>query len=157
MKSNRPTCSKARRLFVIDIENIKGKAVLTEEDAIVARAEIENKYAIGNYDLVLIGTSHKNNFLSAKFAWPSVQHCFKPGHNGADIALINAAEEHLSKPGAFQEVVLLSGDGIFTKLMCKVRQMGIKGRVISLADQINKDLANTSANLTLLAPASQAI
>lgn len=54
-------------------------------------------------------------------------------------------------------MVLMSGDGIFTKLMCKVRQMGIKGRVISLADQINKNLANTSANLTLLAPASQAV
>lgn len=156
MKVNRPSYSKARRLFVIDIENIKGKAVLTEEDAVVARAEIESKCEIGDYDLVLIGTSHKNNFLSAKFAWHGAQHCFKPGHNGADIALIDAAEEHLSKSGAFQEVILLSGDGIFTNLMRKVAQMGIKGSVISLANQINKNLANASTGFTLLVPAIQA-
>lgn len=73
--------SAKRRLFVIDIENIQGKAILTEEDAIATRNEIEGEFEIGESDLVLIGTSHKNNFLSAKFAWPGAQHCFKPGHN----------------------------------------------------------------------------
>lgn len=73
--------SAKRCLFVIDIENIQGKAILTEEDAIATRNEIEGEFEIGESDLVLIGTSHKNNFLSAKFAWPGAQHCFKPGHN----------------------------------------------------------------------------
>lgn len=147
--------SLKRCLFVIDIENIKGKAILTEEDAVAVKTEIESEFKIGESDLVLIGTSHKNNFLSAKLAWPGAQHCFKPGHNGADIALIDAAEIHLAKPVTFQEVVLFSGDGIFTSLMRKVRENGIKGSVVSLANQINMNLANVSSSCFLIAPAAQ--
>lgn len=156
MKKNCPAGNEERRLFVIDIENIKGKPILTEQDAATARAEIESEYSIGTSDLVLIGTSHKNNFLSAKYAWPGAQHCFRPGHNGADVALIDAAEAHLAKPVRFQEVVLFSGDGIFTSLMRKVKEMGVKSSVISLANQINKNLASASSNCTLLASTAQA-
>ena len=154
---NRAKNKKQRRLFVIDIENIKGKAVLAEEDAAAAKAEIESTYEIGISDLVLIGTSHKNNFLSAKFAWPGAQHCFQSGHNGADVALIDAANIHLGKHTSFQEVVLFSGDGIFTSLMQKASRMGIKGSVISLANQINRNLARAAAVCTLITPTIQTV
>ena len=75
--------------------------------------------------------------------------------NGADIALIDASEIHLAKPASFQEVVLFSGDGIFTSFMRKVQENGIKGCVISLANQINRNLANVSANCSLIAPVTQ--
>ena len=48
------------KLIRCHIENIQGKAILTEEDAIATRNEIEGEFEIGESDLVLIGPSHKN-------------------------------------------------------------------------------------------------
>ena len=152
----RKTEKRKRRLFIVDIENYRGKSLITERDARGARSDIEKSFNLNPADLVVVGTSHPSNFLSAKIAWPGVEHCLRRGHNGADLALIESAEAHMSNIETFSEVVVLSGDGIFTRLVRRIKERGVKATVASLANQVNRSLAESASVLMLLKPAAQA-
>ena len=146
------TKRETRRLFIVDIENYRGKALITEEDVRVARSEIEERFKLSSEDLVLVGTSHPRNFLSAKAVWTGAEHCFGKGHNGADFALMKSAAAHMRNLKTFSEVVVLSGDGIFTKFVRQIRENGVKATVVSPANQVNRNLAQAASVLMLLRP-----
>lgn len=142
--------SLGRRLVLIDIENYCGKPVLETEDVIGARASIELPSKAGSGDLFVIGTSHTHNFLSAKRAWPGAEHVFGRGHNGADVAIIEAARRHLTSIRTFEEVLMLSGDGIFTTLMREIGERGVSTTVVSLAGQLNRNLAKAASRVRII-------
>jgi hypothetical protein len=97
---------------------------------IAARRSVNECFCPSDVDLVVIGTSHTSNYVAAGFAWPGARQVYMKGHDGADHALLNALGEY--RIDRFDEVVLLSGDGIFAE---KVRQIAAAGTTVIVTSQ----------------------
>lgn len=108
-----------RRLVLIDIENYCGKGVLIPEDIRDARKSICRELELRDEDLVVIGTSHGNNCLVCGSEWVGPRQVLRHGHDGADIALIDASREYRLE--TFSSVVIVSGDGIFSAVASAAR------------------------------------
>ena len=115
-----------RRLFLIDIENFCGKGTLCPCDVREAKEEIVRELKPCDGDLIVIGTSHGMNCVVCGTEWEGPRQVWKPGHDGADIALIDASREY--KLDTFSSIVIVSGDGIFSTVASAVR--ACKRRVI---------------------------
>lgn len=146
--------SAARNLVLVDVENYCGKPVLAEHDVETAKKRIEACVNAGDGDLYVVATSHRSNFLSAKLSWKGVEHVFLGGHNGADIALIDAAKRHFSNLTSFRGVFLFSGDGIFTSMVRELVKSGVPTTVVSSASQLNRSLAAAASTIQLVQPHS---
>lgn len=127
--------SAGRRIFFLDIENYAGKAVLEPRDVDAVRESIERQFRLGDNDLVVVGTSHANNFLCAALSWPGPRHLLKHGHDGADMALLSAIDEyHLD---SFAGVYLMSGDGIFGDKASELVARGLDVTAVSRPDSLS--------------------
>ncbi|MBQ3301170.1 MAG: NYN domain-containing protein [Eggerthellaceae bacterium] len=123
------TGSNGRRIFFLDIENYADRAVLGVDDALAARESIERQFQPDGDDLIVIGTSHSNNFMNASLAWKGPRHVLKPGRDGADLALLKAIGEYRLE--TFDEVFLMSGDGIFADKAAELVAQGVNVTVVS--------------------------
>lgn len=113
------TAAPTRRLILIDIENYCGKGALTSEDVHNAKRSISREFNLQEEDLVVIGTSHGSNCLISGTEWKGPRQVLMRGHDGADLALINASREY--RIDTFAAVILISGDGIFAETAKGVR------------------------------------
>ena len=138
----------SRRLFVVDIENAIGAGCIDEESCRAVRNRIQEVYKPKNCDLTIIGVSHPNNVLPAACWNRSVRVVATWGHNGADLAL----DRVLSKEGVedrFDEVVIVSGDGMFAMQATRLRSLGVKVTVDSEARRLSKRLALSCSSVRL--------
>lgn len=108
-----------RRLILIDIENYCGKGVLLPEDVRDAREIICKELELCDEDFVVIGTSHGNNCLVCGSEWVGPRQVLGRGHDGADIALIDASREYRLE--TFASIIIVSGDGIFSAVASAAR------------------------------------
>ena len=113
-----------RRIFVVDIENVIGSGAITENDVLRVKDSLEGLYSICSQDLVVIGVSHSKNVFSAH-AWTSSRIVLKRGHDGADLALKKVLRDE-SVANRFREVVIVSGDGIFSEEAGLLRGTGLR-------------------------------
>ncbi len=113
-----------RRIFIVDIENAIGNGVITEEDVVRVKSSLEKFYSICDKDLVVVGVSHSNSVFPAH-AWTSARIVLKRGHNGADIALKKVLG-HERIGTRFEEVVIVSGDGIFSEEVKFLKSLGVR-------------------------------
>lgn len=112
-----------RRIFIVDIENAVGCGLLGAEDVVREMASLEEIYSIQKSDLVVMGVSHGSNVFPAH-AWKGARIVLKRGHDGADIALKKVlSHERLAE--RFEEVVIVSGDGIFAEEAEALRKLGV--------------------------------
>lgn len=130
----RPT----RRLFILDIENYAERKVLRTFDVENVRDSVYRKFAPTNEDLIVIGTSHTANFVCAGQEWIGPRHVMRFGHNGADLALLDAIGDY--RLDTFGEVLILSGDGIFVNTAKALVARGIKVTVVSKFTNLNRAL-----------------
>src|SRR5437870_5832613 len=115
---------QGRRLLVVDIENVAGGAVVTKAMAEWARNVVESALNVVNGEQVVIGTSHLGLF-NAKSAWPCARMKVRSGQDGADIELLDVlATEDLAR--RFDEVVVVSGDGIFADAVARLGGSGVQ-------------------------------
>lgn len=120
---------RGRRLVVVDIENVVGGAVMTREQAHFARHVVAGAVGLRPDEQVVIGTSHVG-LLATGLGWPGARMVIRSGENGADLALLEVlAEERV--PERFDEVVLASGDGIFTDVVAALGAGGVRVTVVS--------------------------
>lgn len=137
----------ARKLFVVDIENAVGTGVIDEESCKGVKSRIERTYHPGGSDLTVVGVSHKNNLFPAH-AWDGARVVIREGHNGADLALedvlINENVEN-----RFDEVVIVSGDGLFSEQASRLRSMGVRVTVDARARQLARVLAFSCSSVRL--------
>jgi hypothetical protein len=137
-----------RRLFAIDIENYCGKPELSEADVASARQSVYDRFSPNNVDLVVIGTSHSSNFFNTGMAWRGARNIMMKGHDGADRALIQALAEY--HPESFSEIVLFSGDGIFTDSVNELSSRGAKVTVVSRSRSLSKQLSSATQSLHVI-------
>lgn len=129
---------RGRRLVVVDIENVVGGAVLTAAQAEWARRAIHDAIALGDQEQVIIGTSHAG-LLATGVGWEGARLVVRSGSDGADLALLDVlAWEHIAE--RFDELVLVSGDGIFTDAVAALAAQGLRVTVLAHSECCAKRL-----------------
>lgn len=129
-----------RRLVLVDVENLVGGAVVTAAQAWGARRLLEQAMPDRPGDQVILGVSHAS-VLESGLAWgESVRRVVRSGENGADLALLQVLEEE-RVADRFGEVVVVSGDGIFTDAVSRLGAAGVGVTVVAHADGCAKRLS----------------
>jgi hypothetical protein len=140
---------RGRRLVLVDIENVVGGAVHSTEQAQWARQEVESMIGIQEHDQVVVGTSHIGLF-STFAAWPKSRLLVRSGENGADLELLTIMEDE-NIHQRFEELVLISGDGIFTEQVSRLGALGVRVTVVGHVNGVSKRLrmaASETVNFT---------
>lgn len=146
---------KGRRLVLIDIENVVGGGIQTSTQAHWARTEVERMVGATSNDQVIVGTSHFGLFQSHD-AWPSARLVVRSGENGADLALLDVMmKEELEE--RFQELVLVSGDGIFSEEVARLGALGVHVTVLGHKDGMSKRLSMAASKTLHLSAVSALI
>ena len=138
----------ARKLFVVDIENAVGSGIVNEGSCRRAMGRIYQAHKPQDGDLTVIGVSHTENLFAVKSWNPSIRVVAKWGHDGADLALENVLE-HEDVENRFDEVVIVSGDGLFAKQATRLRSIGVKVTVDARAAQLSRLLAFSCSAVSL--------
>jgi hypothetical protein len=128
-----------RALHLLDIENLVGGARFSAADAAALRRRYGAVVAIGPEDLIVMATSHYAAPV-AWFAWQNVRRVVRSGPDGADLALIEVLEtERVAE--RFEEVIIASGDGIFTEPSARLQAAGCHVTIVYQPGTLSRRLA----------------
>lgn len=128
----------SRRLIIIDIENVIGEAVHTQEQVEWARTLITNALELRGDEQIVIGTSHFGA-IEVHLGWKGPRLVVRSGIDGADKALIDVlSSENVSD--RFTEVVVVSGDHLFAEPVSRLAGNGVHVTVLSHAESLSKRL-----------------
>lgn len=130
-------CLRGRRLVLVDIENVVGGAVRYETAARWAKTQLQDVLGIGASDHVVIGTSHIG-LLPVACAWSNLRYVVGSGPDGADHALLDVLDEDVEN--RFDEIALVSGDGIFTDKIAALAGCGLHITVVAHHGGLSKRL-----------------
>lgn len=139
---------RGRRLVVVDIENMVGGAVMATEDAARARRYLQDAVGLREDEQVIVGSSHISA-LAAGLGWPGTGRRWRSEKDGADLALLDVlTEERIEE--RFDEVVLASGDGIFTDAVAVLGAAGVRITVVAHRDGCSKRLRMAASRTVFL-------
>lgn len=138
---------RGRRLVVVDIENVVGGAVLTVEQAAGARRSIREAANLNGTEHVVIGTSHVG-LVSTGLGWSGSRLVVRSGKDGADLALLDVLTEERVEE-RFDEVVLVSGDGIFADSVAALGAAGVHVTVLAPLGHCSKRLRMAARHVVL--------
>lgn len=147
-----PTAATARkiagrRIVLIDIENVVGGLSAVRDYVSWARGVVGESVPVQPGDQVVIGVG-PTGLLDLACAWKGVRYVMRPGRNGADLALLEVLGENIAH--RFTEVVLVSGDGIFTHAIAALASRGVKTTVVGHAGGLSRRLELAAAEIRLL-------
>jgi len=136
---------RGRRLVLVDVENVVGGAVKTEAQAHWARQEVESKIGFRENDHIVIAAGRKGVFPSHA-AWPTARIEIGLGLDGADLVLIEIMRsENIHQ--RFEEILLISGDGIFTDEVSKLGSLGARITVVAHEHGLSQRLKMSATNV----------
>ncbi len=129
---------RGRRLVVVDIENVAGGAIVDGLLAADSRSRVDHAFVRRPTDHVIVGTCHIG-LLHAGLAWPGARVVVRSGTDGADLALLDVLiNEQIHE--RFDEVALVSGDGIFVEAVAELENLGVHVTVVSDPECCSKRL-----------------
>lgn len=146
----RPPSLRGRRLVLIDIENISGGAIRSLAQARWARRMITSTLGLRDQEQVVIGVS-KAGAINTGPEWSSARLVAGAGVDGADHALLNVLNNE-NIASRFDEVTLVSGDGIFTDTIVKLGAHGVKVTVLAHQVALAKRLQMAAARTITFTP-----
>lgn len=132
--------SRTRSLYLLDTENLTGMPAPTEPALVEARRAVERVAPTGVGDLVIVGASSGGGALRSGLAWAGARVVLRRGKDGADLALIDAAEPDFVSE-RFERLVIGSGDGAFTDHAAAVARRGVHVVVLTRRDALAPRLA----------------
>ena len=138
---------ETRKFFVVDIENAVGVGAIDEGSCMRVKRRIESVYQPNPGDLTVIGVSHRNNVFPAH-AWEGARIVLQEGHDGADLALAKVLSSE-NVEGRFGEVVIVSGDGLFSEQASRLKSLGVRVIVDARARQLARVLAFSCSSVRL--------
>lgn len=122
MKQAKNTCKKLHnRLIAIDIENYNGGPVTSKAQAKWCYRTICNWIKPEDNDLIVVAAD-ASTMTNLHEEWRSHRMLAGYGENGADLRLLESLDESIAD--RFNEVILVSGDGIFAQ---KISQLAVQG------------------------------
>lgn len=118
----------ARRLVVVDIENLVGGPCLYEKQVSWAKSVLTHMLSLQPPDHIVVGISHVG-LLPVGCNWPRIRYVVRSGPSGADLALLDVLNEDVS--ARFERVVVASGDGVFTDAVATLVRAGVSTTVLA--------------------------
>lgn len=117
-----------RRLYLVDIENAVGGPCPTGDETRDLRAQLAALYPMQTGDLVVVGVAH-NGLLEVGCSWTGVRPVVRSGEDGADLALLEELDDSVLR--RFEEIVIVSGDGIFSERVAQLAALGLPTTVMA--------------------------
>lgn len=146
----RPQPLRGRRLILIDIENISGGAIRTSAEAEWAQRMLNSTLRPRPQEQVIVGVS-KAGAIHTGLEWSSARIVVGTGVDGADHALLDVlTNENIAS--RFDEVVLVSGDGIFTETVATLGGHGVKVTVVAHRTSLAKRLQMAASQTVTFTP-----
>ncbi len=127
-----------RQLVLIDIENMVGAPLPTEEQVVDVTGRISA--VCSNFDnaIRVVACSHLAAQI-VRFAIPFGLHRWRSGRNGADLELLDVLENNRVDE-RFEAVILCSGDGIFADAVSELAGRGVDVTVVAVRGHLSKRL-----------------
>lgn len=140
--------SSRRRFVAMDIENINGGAVGRESLANAAWCQVAEAIGLCDDEQIVIGVG-PSSLLAVGLSRPSARLVMGRGISGADHALIEVLrDERLAE--RFDEIVIISGDGIFAEVAAWLAFEGADVTVVARDGHLSKRLRLAAADVVLL-------
>jgi hypothetical protein len=138
------TSRQVRDLLLIDLENLIGGSVATEEDVRLAIA-LTTAVAHSTHHLTVIATGPKL-FAATAWSWPPSARRLL---NGADKALLDVLNNE-AVDQRFDRLVLASGDAIFADSVAGLASKGLPTAVLARPSALSNKLRFAATTLNLL-------
>jgi len=142
---------RTKRIYV-DVENDFGTsnlATLERDELYAGGRELLEDAGFSYGDQVHVAASHYN-VVAAHQAFPHARVHMRSGVDGADRALVDAAELDLAHLERISEVVIASGDNYFVDTVRKFTDHHIPVTVIAHARGLSSELRHVAPTLVLL-------
>jgi len=134
-RARKPLTDVNRRLHLVDIENLIGNPHPNTSHIRKCQTRYLDIAHPGEFDLVVVGCSHWYAKL-VMFEWTGARFVVRSGPDGADMALLEVWDDLATSHQRFAEVLVGSGDHIFTDLSSRIAAEGIPVTVISRPDSL---------------------
>lgn len=129
VKRTAPRCGVGqRRIVLVDVENVVGGSSALCDLVLWAREVVEECISARPDDQVVLGISPAG-LLDLACAWTRVRYVMRSGLDGADLVLLEVLRENIAD--RFTEVVVVSGDGIFTDAIAELASQGVHTTVVA--------------------------
>jgi hypothetical protein len=144
----------ARRLHLVDIENLVGDPLPSRGQVGQVRGLYEALLAFGAMDQVEVASSHLT-LVSAALGWPDAHHRARSGPDGADLALLDVLR-HEDVAGRFTHVVIGSGDHLFAEEAARLAAQGVRVTVVSRRRSLSPQLELAAHEVIFLGALAEA-
>jgi hypothetical protein len=144
----------ARRLHLVDIENLVGAARPSLAQVRQALARYADCLPFGAMDQVEVASSHLT-LLNAALGWPHAHYRVRSGPDGADLALLDVLW-HENVAQRFTQVAIASGDHLFAEAAAHLAAQGVWVTVVSLQRSLSPQLRLAAREVIFLDTAAQA-
>ena len=138
----------ARRLHLVDIENLAGAARPTLSQVRQALGFYTAGLAFGAMDQVEVASSHLT-LLNAALGWPHARYRVRSGPDGADLALLDVLR-HENVATRFTHVAIGSGDHLFAEEAAHLAARGVWVTVVSRRRSLSPRLALAAREVIFL-------
>lgn len=136
-----------RRFVAMDIENMNGGAVQHTGLAAAAWVEVADAIDLLDCEQVVVGVG-PSSLIASGVTCPA-RFVMGRGLDGADHALIEVLEtERVAE--RFEEVVIVSGDGIFAEVAAALGAQGVVVTVVARDGHLSARLRMAAARVVLL-------
>jgi hypothetical protein len=128
----------ARRLHLVDIENLAGDPRPSLSQVRQALGLYADCLAFGAMDQVEVASSHLT-LLNAALGWPHAHYRVRSGPDGADLALLDVLQ-HENVAQRFTHVAIGSGDHLFAEQAARLAAQGVWVTVVSQRRSLSRQL-----------------
>ncbi len=144
----------ARRLHLVDIENLAGSSLPSLSQVREALGLYTDRLAFGAMDQVEVASSHLT-LLNAALGWPHAHYRVRSGPDGADLALLDVlGHENVAK--RFTHVAFGSGDHLFAEEAARLAAQGVWVTVVSRRCSLSPRLALAAREVIFLDTVAEA-
>lgn len=137
-----------RTLVLVDIENVIGHGGLTATEAAEAWHLVDQICNTAERDHLVVATG-ASSAPEVAFSRPRCRCLIGHGLDGADLELL-AVLQHERVAARYEQVVLFSGDGIFTDAVASLGTHGVHVTVVSRPDALSTRLRLAAGRVCLL-------
>jgi hypothetical protein len=144
----------ARRLHLVDIENLAGNSLPSLCQVRQALGRYAGCLAFGAMDQVEVASSHLT-LLNAALGWPHAHYRIRSGPDGADLVLLDVLR-HENVASRFTHVAIGSGDHLFAEEAARLAAQGVRVTVVSRRRSLSRQLELAAREVIFLDAAAEA-
>lgn len=138
----------ARRLHLVDIENLAGDSLPSLSQVRQAQGLYTDCLTVGAMDQVEVASSHLT-LLNAALGWPYAHYRVRSGSDGADLALLDVLQ-HENVAQRFTHVAIGSGDHLFAEEAAHLAAQGVWVTVVTRRGSLSRQLELAAREVVFL-------